>query len=112
MLAGLNEWDARLCQHPIWVLAVQLALATDHFRLDPETKLHVANDTGLRNGRQPGWKFILIYLPVTKGPTIVSSPDKPAVVEDKSLYTERRCMLDELHGRGGIDIKIQRLPGV
>ena len=40
LIARKNGWIPGFAQHPLWVLAVHVAINIHHFGLDPNTELH------------------------------------------------------------------------
>src|ERR1700741_3434103 len=92
--------------------SIELAVRIDHFRLDPDTKLHpeVVDfvDQLAQSVRKPGG----IDGPVAQSSMIVRTFTEPAVIDDKQLHPHLRRPSRELDLRGDRDVEMRRLPRV
>ena len=87
LIARKNGCITGFAQHPLWVLAVHVAINVHHFGFDPNTELH-AQRANVRNQRR---KTLRIHVfgnhPITKAGSIVSTCAKPTIIQNKALDT-------------------------
>ena len=99
-------------QHPIGMLAVKIRVRIDHFRLDPQTKIHSERVNLVDQWFQAMRKLRGIDVPVAQPGMVVFALSKPAVVHHESIHTDGGGLLSERHLTGFIDFEFRGLPGV
>ena len=101
-----------MVQHPLRVSLEERAFLTDHFRFDPQAKLHTLFVASLNDGCQSVWKFFRIDDPVTQRTTIIGAAEEPTVIEHETFNAQRCCLIHQCQDRRLINTEIERLPGI
>ena len=112
LVSDWNRLSPRNVQRPVRVCSVKLTLWTDGLRLHPKAKIHVKIIDLLAKAGQSFRQLFFIRHPISQTGTVIISPLKPSVVQNKEIDIRllcRGCQLQELFL---VKIKIAGFPAV
>lgn len=98
--------------HPVRVPAVKVAVAIDHFGLDPQAKVHAEGVHPIDQRLEAVREFHRIDGPVAKPGMGVVAGAEPAVIDDEALDADSRRLVGERHLARFGDIEPGRFPAV
>ena len=110
LIARLSARASGKVQHPVRVLAVQIAVRVDHLRFYPEAEVHAEGMDLVDEWLEAVRELLRVHVPVAEACMVVVSLAKPAVVHDESLDADTGCLLGERLLSGLIDAEGGRLP--
>lgn len=91
---------------------VQLAVAVDHFRFDPQSEVHAQTVHLVGQRTQSAGEGLLAGGPVAEPGPVVAPGAEPAVVQDEEFGADAGGQLRQLDLAGLVDIESGGLPGV
>ena len=112
LTAALDRRSVRRGKHPVRMRAVQIAVDRDHFRLDPDAKLHAERIDAPAKLRQAAFDFFFVDIPVAKAAGVAVAFTKPAVVKNKQFDAKRGRMLRDLQELFVVIVEVGGLPAV
>ena len=102
----------RRAHDPLGMLACHGRVLVDHFRLEPQAKLHAVALDVLDERREPVRPHVRADNPVAEARVVVAAIAKPAIVEHVALNTELRGAIREILETVEVMIEVDGLPDV
>ena len=110
LIARTHRFPTRNCKSPVRMLPVKITVLTDHFRLDPDSKLHAKCTNFFCNFPKRHAEFFLIDRPVAQSRQIIIALSEPPVVKHHHLHAKLRRLFSDLYDLFPGKIKIGCFP--
>ncbi|MNB94390.1 hypothetical protein D3C75_415410 [compost metagenome] len=112
LMATGRLWVTWQRQHPVRMRAIQIRIRVNHFRFNPDTKLHAEVFDVVDHRHQAVRVFFLVESPVAQRAVVVVAPFEPAVVDDKALHAQRGRFFGHPHDVFRVVTEVDPLPGI
>src|SRR5882762_2975129 len=97
---------------PVGMFSIEIAVGIDHFRFDPDSKIHPQVLNMPNEWAEATGKLGRVYVPVTKTCVIVVTLPEPTVVHNKTFDSQAGSFVRKSELSCFVQVKVSRFPGV